>query len=500
MKIIVNKNSSITVFDQIYAEIENRIVTGILEPESKLPSIRYMCSEIGVSLMTMVKVYDELEKNGLIEKVHGNGSFVKSQLRNASPYQAEQIIDIEKCKNISDKMDSFKWQKDMEDYITVAGFRFNRNLSHSKTGINLSIASLGPHLLPTEKVLNHFYNDDLMMSHVNDSYPPIEGTEFMRNSVSGFLEQKNISAKKEEILITVGSQQALSLIAKTYVGPGDIVVVGAPTYPGAIDIFKSRGALILEVPITKDGMDPMGLLSICECHDVKLVYTMPNFQNPTGAVMSLENKKELLNLANEYNFLIVEDDVCSQLIYEGTALPLKALDTNGRVIYVCGFSKLYGHAFRLSAIVGSEWFITKFISAKSSSDGGAPLINQMILASYINSIEQKHYLADLTEELKGLRDRVYLTLKKNLPDYVKVEKPKGGMLFWLTFPRDYNCNLLQYKSIEKYQITFLPGEFCYSGKLGKNQMRLCFTAVEEEVIHDAIIKLCSIMDEVADTI
>lgn len=496
MKIIVDKNSQITVFDQIYSELENRIMGGILEPESKLPSIRHMCSEIGVSLMTMVKVYEKLEKNGLIEKIQGSGTFVKSQLRNASPYQAEQMMDIDIGKSASEDGDSLKWQKEIKDYINVAGFRFNSNIRHSRTGVNLSIATLGPHLLPTEKIVDQFYNDKVMKDHFKDSYPPIEGTAFMRDSVSRFLEQKNIMAEKEEILITVGSQQAINLIARTYVGPGDIVVVGAPTYPGAIDIFKSRGAIILEVPITKDGMDPMSLLSICECHDVKLIYTMPSFQNPTGAVMSLENKKEILNLANEYNFLIIEDDVCSQLVYEGIALPMKALDTSGRVLYVCGFSKLYGHAFRLSAVVGSKWFIKKLISAKSSSDGGAPLINQMILSSYINSIEQKHYLADLTEELKGLRDRVYDTLKKNLPSYVKMDKPKGGMLFWLTFPRDYNCNLLQYKSIEKYQITFLPGEFCYSSKLGKNQMRICFTAVEEDVIHDAIIKLCSLMDEV----
>ena len=396
--------------------------------------------------------------------------------------------------NSSDE--SQNWQNELQDYVSIAGFRHNKNLRYSRDGINLSLACLGEHLLPTKEILKTFNDDVEMLEHLNDTYPPIEGAIFMREAAAEFVAQRNVEASADDIIVTVGSQQAISLISRTYIGPGDVIVVGAPTYPGALDIFKSRGAVVLEVPVDRDGMDMYALLSICESHDVKMVYTMTSFQNPTGAVMTLERKQMLLELAEHHNFIILEDDVCGQLVYDGSVLPLKALDTKGRVLYVFGFSKLYGHALRMSLIVAAEAIRSKLLSAKSSSDGGAPLINQMILTSFINSRQQKHYLTDLTSNLKDLRNEIYGVLKEALPSYVEVEKPRGGMLFWLTFPKSFNCNLLHYKSIEKYQIRFLPGEFCYSGKRGRNQLRICFTTVEKDVLIDSIIKLCGLMDEI----
>jgi len=495
MKIVINKNSSISVHDQIYSEIENRIRSGILRAETKLPSLRKMCEDIGVSHMTMVKVYEELETNGLVEKIHGKGTYVKSQFRNMSPSQAEQHQVINTRTEDPDSGGVQAWQDEVDDYVTQAGFRFNNNLKHSVKGTNLSLACLGQHLLPTRTILENFLKSDLTQK-MNDWYPPIEGIRVMRETSVSVLSDRNVEVSVDETLITVGSQQALRLIARTFIGPGDVVVVGAPTYPGAIDVFKNRGAEIVEVPIDQDGMNTMSLLSICECKKVKMVYTMPCYQNPTGAVMSMERKQELLELANYHNFMIIEDEVNGQLSYEGSTLPLKALDTNGRVLYVFGFSKLYGHALRLSVISGSEKLLSKVISAKSSSDGGAPLINQLMMASFAGSDTQKHYMTDLISSLKAVRNNVYKALKSHLPSYVDVNLPKGGMLFWLTFPSDFNCNLLHYKAIEKYQITFLPGEFCYNSKQGRNQMRICFTSVSEDLVVDSIKKIASLVDEV----
>tara|TARA_Y100000588_G_scaffold235595_1_gene249207 strand:- start:451 stop:1965 length:1515 start_codon:yes stop_codon:yes gene_type:complete len=497
MKIIVDKHSPISVHDQIYSEIENRIVSGILKAETRLPSLRKMCLEVGVSHMTMVKVYERLEENGLVEKIHGKGTYVKSQFRNMSPSQADQhrLVRHTTHELSQGSLKEANWQDHVEDYITTAGFRFNDNLKHSVKGTNLSLACLGQHLLPTQTILNHFQESSLT-KHINDWYPPIEGIQTMRQAAVKVLSERNVDVEVAQTLITVGSQQAIRLIARTFIGPGDVVVVGAPTYPGAIDVFKNRGAEIVEVPVDRDGLNTMSLLSVCECKKVKLVYTMPCFQNPTGAVMSMERKQELLELANYHNFMILEDEVNGQLSYEGSTLPIKALDTSGRVLYAFGFSKLYGHALRLSVIAGAEKLLSKIISAKSSSDGGAPLINQLMMASFAGSDIQKHYMTDLVSSMKQVRDDVFAALIKYMPDYVKIEKPKGGMLFWLTFPKDFNCNLLHYKSIEKFQITFLPGEFCYNSKQGRNQMRICFTSVKKDLVIDSIIKIASLVEGV----
>jgi DNA-binding transcriptional MocR family regulator len=494
MKIAIDKASSISVHKQIYAALENRILSGILEPETKLPSLRKMCVDSGVSHMTMVRVYDDLEAHGLVEKLHGKGTYVKSQFRNMSPAQVEQGIDIDSIERHHKEKD--KWQDSFPDYVSAAGFRFNNNLKHAQEGVNLSVSCLGPHLTPSGKILDLFLKNEDLLNRLVGPYPSIEGLDVMSEASSSLLSQRNVSVSPGETLITVGSQQAISLIARTYIGPGDVVVVSAPTYPGVLDVFKNRGAVIVEVPIDRDGMDTMALLSVCEAHPVKMVYTMPSFHNPTGAVMSMKRKKALLELADYYNFIILEDDVAGQLAYDCSTLPLKALDENGRVLYVLGFSKIYGHAFRLSVITASKKLLLKIASVKSSSDGGAPIINQLIMASFIGSDAQKHYLTDLTSHLKKVRDTLYAALVSMMPDYVHIEKPKGGMVFWMTFPSDFNCNLLHYKCIEKYRINFLPGEFCYSSKSGRNQMRLCFTNVEKETFVDASRKIAGLIEEV----
>ncbi|WP_430885898.1 PLP-dependent aminotransferase family protein [Fusibacter sp. JL216-2] len=499
MKIIVDKKSLISVHDQIYNEIENRIMSGLLEAESKLPSLRKMCSDIGVSHMTMVKVYSALEENGLVEKIHGKGTFVKSQFRNMTPAQAEQSINLLSYINESEnskKNKSLQWQEDISDYVSVGGFRANSNLNHSNQGINLSIACLGPHLVPSERVLDLFLKNPKLAGKINDLYPPIEGLDDMRQAARQVLNQRNVDLSLEQTVITVGSQQAIRLIARTFIGPGDVVVVSAPTYPGALDIFKNRGARLMEVPLDDEGMDVEALIAICEKYPVKMVYTMPSFHNPTGVVMSLKRKKELLELADYHNFIILEDDVCGQLSYDINTIPLKALDEKGRVLYVFGFSKIYGHAYRLSVIGGATKLLEKIVSAKSSSDGGAPLINQLIMSNFIGSDAQKHYLTDISSHLKRVRDEAYLALMRYMPSYVEVHKPSGGMLFWLTFPKTFNCNLLHYKCIEKYNINFLPGEFCYNSKQGRNQMRLCFTSVPKDVFIKSIKNIAEIVDEV----
>ncbi len=252
----------------------------------------------------------------------------------------------------------------------------------------------------------------------------------------------------------------------------------------------------MEVPLDDEGMDVTSLMTLCEKHPVKMVYTMPSFHNPTGVVMSLKRKKELLELADYHNFMILEDDVCGQLSYDTSTIPLKALDENERVLYVLGFSKIYGHAYRLSVIGGGAKLLEKIMSAKSSSDGGAPLINQLIMSNFIGSDAQKHYLTDLSSHLKKVCDEAYMALMHYMPSYVEVHKPRGGMLFWLTFPKVFNCNLLHYKCIEKYKINFLPGEFCYNSKQGRNQMRLCFTSVPKDTFIEAVRHIAEIVDEV----
>ncbi|WP_432401826.1 PLP-dependent aminotransferase family protein [Wukongibacter sp. M2B1] len=489
MKISIDRNSTVSIAKQIYLEIENRIRTGIFKSEAKLPSIRSVSKATNVSPMTVVKAYELLTKEGLIYKIHGKGTFVKD-------IRLPSKID----KSINEKIDTTNtdllWQDEVQDYVKRTGY-VQRTMQRGKdTGVNLLTAALHHRFLPTETIIKKF-NDSLNKNYSKlGLYPPVEGDPGLIRGVRLYLENKSVEADIDEILITNGSQLAINLTAQTFIGYGDVVVVEAPTFPGAIDVFKSRGAVVLEVPIDETGIKIDALLMICEKYPVKMVYTMPSFQNPTGYTMSLDVMQDILELSNEHNFIILEDDSWGDLSYERIARPLKSLDRNGRVIYIGGFSKIFGPAYRLSALVASGSLRSKLIAAKSSLDSGASLINQYMIEPYINSLEQKQHLTWLRHELKNLRDRVIAHLKSIMPSYIKLVVPKGGLVLWLSFPQKFDCKLLYYKAITEENISFLLGDNCYSSIRGSNQLRICFTYVEEGLLIDSITRLIRMIKEV----
>lgn len=491
MKISIDRNSTVPITKQIYLEIENRIRTGILKPEAKLPSIRSVCKATDVSPMTVVKAYELLAREGLIYKVHGKGTFVKDT---NIPSNINYPIN-HKADTISE---DFSWQDEIQDYVTRTGYVQRTMVKGKTTGINLLTAALHHRFLPTETIIKKF-NESLSSDYSDlGKYPPVEGDLKLIREVRSYLNNKSIQAEEKEILITSGSQLAINLVAQTFIGHGDVVIVEAPTFPGAIDVFKSRGAIVLEVPIDENGIKIDALLTICEKYPVKMVYTMPNFHNPTGCVMSLNVMQELLELAKVQNFIILEDDSWGDLSYERIATPLKSLDRSGRVIYIGGFSKIFGPAYRLSAVVASGSLQSKLITAKSNLDLGAALINQRMIESYINSLEQKQHLTWLRYELKNLRDRVINHLKSIMPSYIKLKVPEGGLVLWLSFPLKFDCKLLYYKAVTEENLSFLLGDNCYSSIRGSNQLRICFTYLEEEVVIEGMTTLVKLIKEVHD--
>lgn len=285
------------------------------------------------------------------------------------------------------------------------------------------------------------------------------------------------------------------MVAETFIGPGDVVVVGAPTFPGAIDVFKSRGAVVIDVPVDQEGMKTDNLMAVCEQYSVKLVYVMATYQNPTGVSMSLDRSLELLELAEEYNFMILEDDSWSDISLESSVRPLKGLDRNGRVLYLGGFSKTFGPSFRISALMAEGSLYTRLVAEKSNIDSGAPLINQLMLAPYMNSIEQKQHHTWLCHELRCLRDRVVQQLRRCFPKNIIFQIPRGGLVFWITLPSRFDGKLLYYRCLQEEKISILLGENCYSSIRGENQIRICYTYEEESVVMDSIEKIGKIIYE-----
>lgn len=482
MNIRVDRDSKTSLIKQIYDEIENRISSEILAPNEKLDSIRKIAKAVGVSQMTIVKAFEMLEKDNLIYKTQGKGSFVKES----------RIIKERKIK--TKVVSTEDWKNNIVDYVMRTGYIERSHFLIEDIACNLGTAGLHERFLPTEDIMQMYFKkyktDDL------SKYPPVRGDIELIKKVSEYLLDKTIDMHDNDTIITTGSQLAINLIAQTFLTHGDVVVVESPTFPGAIDAFKSRGAQLIEVPMTHDGIDTDELLLVCEKYPVKLLYVMPTFQNPTGVSSSLEKSMEMLELAQEHNFLIVEDDCWSDLYFEKPERPLKGVDENRRVIYIAGFSKTLGPSYRLSAIVCDRVFSEKLVAMKSILDSGAPLINQKMISSYLGTLEHKRMLVSVRHELKLLLGRVVKKIKETAPSYVSYEVPKGGLVLWMNLPYNFDSKLLYYKLLSEHKISLLLGENCYSSLNGSNQLRISYAYSEESKVMSGISILMSTIKEI----
>lgn len=485
MNIKIDKNSIITITQQLIQLFSDRILSGLLKDGEKLPSIRSLARELNVSPMTIVKTYNELEKCGLATIIQGKGTFVSK--RNNAP---EEKIQLEK--------NNFQWQMSVTDYLARSQFRNNPNISYNSTKFNLSIASINYKLLPTATILKDYLKSFNLNEKEFSTYPPVQGDCDLRDAMAKFLGLKGITTNKENILITNGAQQGISLIASTFVGPGDVVVMETPTYPGAIDLFKCRGAVILTVPVDKEGMRTDILMSLCDKYSPKVIYTMPNFQNPTGYSMSMKRKLELLDIAKYNNSIIIEDDPWSEISYTNNMVkPLKAMDDSGHVIYIKSMKKILGPMYRLASVVAEGSFISRLIAAKANHDLGTSILSQKIILDFMRRNEITSYIARVNKELVKRRDTVIKLLKTNTPKGTTWTMPEGGINIWVTLPQNVNVENLLFHSIKSKNISFLPGTVCYPNEVSFNTLRICFAYIDEEYLEITIKELCKLMKELS---
>ncbi|ACA45297.1 PLP-dependent aminotransferase family protein [Clostridium botulinum] len=481
MNIKIDKNSLITITQQLVHYFSDRIMSGFIKAGQKLPSIRSLAKELGISPMTIIKAYNNLEQNGLVTTIQGKGTYVNE--RNSTV----------KSNNITEK-DSFQWQMSVPDYLSRSQFRYNPNLSYSNDYYNLSVASLNHKLLPTKTILKDslglIQNDIKLLSE----YPPVQGDYEFRNIMSQYLRSKEIATSPENILVTSGSQQGISLIASTFIGPGDIVVMETPTYPGAIDLFKCRGAVILTVPVDSEGMRTDILMNLCDKHSPKLIYTIPNFHNPTGYSMSSKRKAELLDIARYNDILIVEDDPWNEISYKKEKIKsIKSMDTDGHVVYIKSLSKILGPSYRLAVIISESSILSRLIAAKANHDLGTSVLIQKTIINFIQSNKITYYIESLNKQLVKRRDKVISLLKSHAPSGMKWAIPEGGINIWVTLPKNFNVEKLLSYSITTKNISFLPGTICYPNEVEFNNLRICFTYLDEEFIEDTIIELCNLI-------
>jgi len=327
-------------------------------------------------------------------------------------------------------------------------------------------------------------------------YGPSEGYRPLRTYLAERLSKFGIECTADDILITNGSQQALDLIGRLMLDPGDAVLLEKPTYLGALQAFNQYQASYMLVPMDEDGMrvDEVERLLTQPAVSgrgarIKFIYAIPNFQNPTGRSLSLARRKQLVQLASHYGVPIVEDDPYGELRYEGERLPtLKSLDTTGCVLYLGTFSKILAPGFRLGWVVASPEAMEVLLHGKQPSDLHTGMIQQMATLE----VARNGFVEDHVEHIKAFykerRDVMLCAIEEHFPPEAHFTRPAGGLFVWAELPRHVDTRELLVEAVQD-KVAFVPGQGFHPDHTGTNTMRLNFSNVPPEQLREGVRRL-----------
>jgi 2-aminoadipate transaminase len=332
-------------------------------------------------------------------------------------------------------------------------------------------------------------------------YGTTQGVNELRETIAerSIKDGMNGEITLDNIMITSGSQQALDAVGKMFLNPGDIAIVGLPSYLGGINAFRSYEANLIGVPLDKEGMQ-VDLLEekikelVKQDMTVKFVYTVPTFQNPAGTVMPESRRKKLIEIAHEYNLVIIEDDPYGKLRYDGGPIkPIKAFDDEGRVIYMSTFSKILAPGFRLAWIVATEDIMRKLALCKQALDLCTAGFSQYIAYEFIKSGSLDLHIMKICEMYKPKRDIMINSMKKYFPEGCQCNKPNGGMFAWVTLPQGIDTEVMFLDAL-KEKVAYVHGKaFCVDGG-GGSSMRLNFSYSTNEQLDTGMKRLGTVVE------
>lgn len=318
-------------------------------------------------------------------------------------------------------------------------------------------------------------------------YGSTEGSVLLRQQLAKKYQADGLDVTEKNIVITTASQQAIDLIARILINPGDTILCGLPSYLGALQAFYSYQANPVGIP--KDEHAEVVVKTLCALgKKPKFIYAIPDYQNPTGVTMTMEQRHEIVEVAKKYDLIILEDSPYKEIRFDGESLPTIYSMCPDRVILLGTLSKTFAPGLRLGWVLASEQVIEKIIVAKQSADLCTPILNQELAGRYIASGKFDENLKKTIALYKGKRDLMLECLDKYMPEGVTWTKPDGGLFMLVTLPEGYDARDLFDLAI-KENVAFIIGEvfFCDGG--GQNTLRLNFSYVSDEKMIEGVKRL-----------
>lgn len=452
-----------------YVQIQNHfkilIEKGKIEDGERLPSIRVLSEYLGVNKDTIINCYNKLKEEGYATQKVGSGTYAKR--REQVPLFKREYSNTLKVLNSKNNLEyiDFVGEGTLEKLFPIDNFK---------------------------NVLNEVLDRDGASAFI---YRESLGYEGLRRSISREFGKGQYDY--EDILIVSGAQQGIDVVSKAIINQKDNVIVEKPTYSGALSVFNFRRANIIDIPLEEDGINLELFEKFLMKNKIKCFYTMSCFQNPSGVTYSIEKKKRILQLAEIYDFFILEDDYLSELVYNNIKYEsLKSLDKNGRVIYIKSFSKIFLPGIRLGYLVIPPQIRESVINFKVNTDISTSSLMQRALDVYMQKGYWKEHMDRLRNSYKVSYDTIVSILDNEFTNEVSFFEPKGGLNIYLTLNVPITSVELFYKCKNR-KLIITPGVFFYKDyREGLNHFKLGFSNVDYGQIREGMTILKEVLQGV----
>lgn len=351
-----------------------------------------------------------------------------------------------------------------------------------------------PHFFPIHQLQECVHDVLETNSAIALQYGATEGVPALRSWLAEDARSKGLDVTVENVVVTASSQQALDLIAKVMLDPGDIALVEGPSYLGALQAFAAFQGQAIAIDMDEQGIRTDILEERIKAirsgtRPIKFIYAVPSFQNPAGITMSIERRRQLLDISQRYNIPIVEDHPYHALRYEGTRVPsIASLDADGHVIYLETFSKILSPGFRLGWVVAPEPFTRKLALAKQATDLCSSPFNQLIVLEFCKRGYLEPHVAHIRREYAKKRDAMLNAMDEFFPKEVKWTRPEGGMFLWVELPKGIDTTEMLRDALE-VKVAYVGGTGFYPDGRGENCMRLNFSYSTPEINREGIRRL-----------
>ena len=479
MRIPIDRQAAKPIYRQIRDRFKRSIDLKILKTGDRLPSIRSLAKTLQVNKLTVIEAYSILEADGLVYARPGSGYFVDSPAitstqaeSNFSPIQEVVIPDRQSISFLEIYQLSVRVKSKPGAIDFSSGFPISSGLKDLQRHARRAMKQV------TESLFNY-------------DFP--QGQETLRQQITKMLIQLGLEVSADDLIITNGSKQGLSLVMNHYLQPGDWIITESPTYYGTLDIIENIGARIIGIPMRSSGINLELLEQYLKSHRPKLIYTVSTLQNPTGITTTLQHRQQLIALAEQYGCLILEDNAYEGLNFEPVPPPIKSLDRSDTVIYTGTFSKTLMPGLRVGYLLATGKHYQPLLKQKLFHDLHVSTVSQAIVSEYLASGHHRHHLNHLRASNLSSRNAMLQALKKYFPNEATWTIPNGGLFLWVQLPSEISLVSLAHQAWSQ-NVFIYPGMPFFPGQKGYNALRLNFSH-SPEIIEQGIAILGKLLKQ-----